>query len=365
MPATYLWQGFRHEWLREVLGFRLPHRISRLHSHVTPEGRFSFAQSTGVDGNYMRPLGLWAKVGAPDIIVAQEDVSLTWRDEVDTSCGVPMARSTRSETLTFSLPPEVADAEVVLRGIRLDTRCCDAHQPDDQPCNSNGFWPTAMAVQLGAVSLREGVATVPLEVTIDRGWTPTRGGVPLIEEKPLNASLDYSLEVGVTLLGGAEGALASTRARSETRGSARRRDANTELKRVPGARAGATVVGITGFGFSFERRWRMKPFDHLGRYLTALDFRVGDVHRDERTGAVHVAHQSGVWIPRTVVGTDVRTHLETAVLQLSHPEATSARGSVEGSLCIHSSDQAPFFSYWRPGDGKRGPVQSADARDVG
>ena len=58
MSAFRYWRGFRHEWLREVLGFRLPHRISRLHDFLDEDG-FHFAQSTGVDGNFMPGSHLW------------------------------------------------------------------------------------------------------------------------------------------------------------------------------------------------------------------------------------------------------------------------------------------------------------------
>ena len=120
------------------------------------------------------------------------------------------------------------------------------------------------------------------------------------------------------------------------------------------------MVGITGFGFEFVKTGRTRFHEHRGRYLSALDFRAGDVTRSP--GIAELETRTGVWIPRTVVGTDVRAFLETSVLQPLHADARVARGSVAGSLCIHSSDQAPFFSWWRPKAGRYGAVQSADAR---
>ena len=92
--GTFLWQGFEHEWLRTVAGFRVPHRISRLTSYVETDapadsqsdvlsGIYHFAQSTGVDGNYMKPIGRYAALRNADISIRSESVRLTWTDESD------------------------------------------------------------------------------------------------------------------------------------------------------------------------------------------------------------------------------------------------------------------------------------------
>lgn len=354
MDPIYLWRGFRHEWLREVLGFRLPHRISRLHSFIDDEGAFRFAQSTGVDGNYMRPRGRWTALRESGLAVERRDLSLRWHDEVDGP--VPEARVALREPVRFALPEGAGAFAVLLHGFRLDTRCCDAHQPADRPCNSNGFWPVELGLRVGE-GRREGSEVVcELEVELARGWTPTRGGVPFIEEKPLNVRLDYALEVGVTLLSGPAGQLRATRARSEVFGSARAPTRVTPVERpADGERPLAT--GLTGFRFAFEAPGSAPWLRRRGRYLTTLDFGV-DAPRAGEGGAT-VAHRAGVWIPRSVVGTDLRAEVESALLELG-PGAEVAHGETEGSLCIHSSDQAPFFSHWKKTGPRVGPVQSVD-----
>jgi len=344
-----LWQGFRHEWLREVLGFRLPHRISRLHSSLEDDG-FRFAQSTGVDGNYMRPLGRWAAIHDSGLFSARSEVALEWVDEIERG-RVPQAVSRRRAEVRFEVPPEVDHAEVCLRGLKLDSVCRGAHQPKGQPCNSNGFWPFEIGVWLGNCVVREGVARAELEVVIARGWTPTRGGVPFLEEKPLNARLDFEMSVGVTLVGGAHEMFACERTRRTTRASAR---SSARVLRTPVERSlPVAAAGVTGFGFRFEGSGSTPWHAHLGRYLTTLDF-------GARLQGTDVEHRTGVWIPATVVGTDVRYELESTVLQAARGRVT--RGEVRGSLCIHSSDQAPFFSRWR--SLRHGPVQSEDVVPV-
>lgn len=69
--AGYIWQGFQHTWNRKVLGFfRTPHRFINLSSQILKEhhsfdqkslnfeheSQSDLFQSTGVDGDWMRPV---------------------------------------------------------------------------------------------------------------------------------------------------------------------------------------------------------------------------------------------------------------------------------------------------------------------
>src|SRR5690349_5989001 len=70
---VWLWQGFEHFWERTFLGFAIPHRLSKLASYIEPTTEpaidaaptFSMAQSTGVDGNAMRPRGYYSVISHP------------------------------------------------------------------------------------------------------------------------------------------------------------------------------------------------------------------------------------------------------------------------------------------------------------
>lgn len=358
MSTFRYWRGFRHEWLREVLGFRLPHRISRLHDFLDADG-FHFAQSTGVDGNFMRPLGRYGVVESDDVTAHRTKVAFTWRDTITKTGGVPLARSVVEREHRMPLPGRDASA-VLLAGVALDTRCCDEHQPSDNPCNSNGFWPVHVDVGVGPATRAGDQLRFKVRAEIDRGWTPTRGGVPWIEEKPLNHRLDFALDVHVLVL---TGQLVATRLDTRTEGSARAPAARSTHARI-GGREGyeSGFVGLTGFGFTFVRPARpprpfRKAYDHLGRYLTALEFGLGADRYDAGTASAVVDDRQGVWIPRTVVGTDVRTRLGLNLVQLRGP-ARIERAEVEGSLCIHSSHQAPFFSHWKRTGDAVGPVRS-------
>jgi hypothetical protein len=250
----------------------------------------------------------------------------------------------------------------LLAGIRLDTKCCDEHQSPDNPCNSNGLWPCHLAVRLEP-PVRDGDHHVfEVVVEIDRAWTPTRGGVPFIEEKPLNEKLDFDLEVFVTALSGDDQHLRTTRQESRTVGSARRRTPRTtdlELHGTPNTRLG--TVGLTGFGFTFVQSGRTRFHEHRGRYLTTLDFGVDALRYDPLRGSARVSDPQSVWIPRTVIGTDVETELHSVLVQLPHREARTWTGEAVGSLCAHSSDQAPFFSRWKKTGARVGPVRTEDS----
>ena len=365
----FVWRGFDHDWLRTVAGFRTPHRVSKLHSFVSTEGgraQFAFGQATGVDGNYMRPVGHYAVLRAPGVGSVQRSVTLAWTDEVDGG-RYPQACSDRGAELSVDL----ADAflgrvpeqhAVVLSGFQLQSRCDPQKQPADNPRNSDGMWPFKLGVWLGE-PVREGTTLrCPVNVHVYRAWTPMLGGLPPFEIKPLNARLDIEVTVMVTVVAGDEGALRVTRGpevgASTSARSTREVDIDATVRGVR-ERYPHAVSALHGFGFELLRSSRLPMHGHLGRYLNNLRFRVEDGAYDSQRGVLEVAHRAQVWVPSTVVPTDVRCTLGSTLLQLGPGARVRTNQQVRGQLCSNSTDQAPFFSRWcECGDHEHGPDQS-------
>jgi len=357
MGTAFLWQGFDHEWLRSVLGFRLPHRISKLDSYITGEdgerAEFHFGQATGVDGNFMKPVGHFSAIRADGLAVTRGVEELRWTDEIEDG-EVPCARSTLTRTIS-------GEGVAILRGLRLQTRCDPAKQPGDQPGNSDGMWPYRFSVRFDGAELT---------VNIERGWTPNKGGIPGIEEKPLTRHLDFELDVAYTLLAGDEDVLAVTRADAAVaEGEARDTEhaqAVTAVNGVGDNRFPVAAVGLTGVEFELLPPTERKRHAHRGRYIGAVGFRTELAHYQPESGTATVQHRARVWVPVTVVRSQVRYQLDTALIQLAGPGAeVSPSQEVVGSLCSESSAQAPFFSHWkRCGSAKTGPAAAADQRPI-
>lgn len=335
------------------MGFATPHRISRLGSYLEQEPpRFGFEQAAGVDGNYMRPVGCYASVSAPGVQVSEAQAVFTWTDEVEGD--PPQARSTLEQRV------EVGEASgVVLAGIRFESQCDSAKQPADCPCNSNGLWPFKMDVSVSPVA--QGACTVNVE--LHRAWTPMKGGLPPVEIKPLNRHLDLRLEVRLTVLRGGPDALSVTPGPVlETRSEARRgassvvtTSLNGEAERYPTA-----VAGLTRFGFELLQTGDKPRHRHRGRYIGNLRFHLEDGAYDADAGRLQVHHHSQVWVPVTVVPTDVRYTMQSALIQLGEGSRVASNQEVEGQLCFNSTEQAPFFTRWcKCGRPETGPEQSA------
>jgi hypothetical protein len=367
--TVFVWRGFRHEWLRTVAGFRVPHRISFLESYLDAEtedgATFHFGQSTGVDGNYMRPEGRWAAFASPGLSVHRGAARWTWTDDADGSA-YPQAESSMRATIEIPLREEATEAEVFLRGIQLDIECEDALQPAGEPCNSNGMWPFHVAVQiLPCERTADGVAC---DVTLDigRAWTPNHGGVRGIEEKPFNDRLTFDASVLYTAVAGSAEVLRATRAPTVELTAPARQDAVERALATVSAEAGLGdgVAALTGFSFTFIRTGTADNTQHLGRYVGTLDFGLGDADAfDPASGVAETQAGAQVWIPDTVVATDAGYTVDATWLQLGHAQAEiySPRTAV-GSLCSNSSPEAPWLTRWeRCGSGDRGPEQRSDS----
>jgi len=357
MATAFLWHGFDHAWLRSVLGFRLPHRISLLESYIEPEAgdnaTLHFGHATGMDGNYMKPEGYYSAVCADGLRVEHGCERLRWTDDIDDD-PVPHARSTLARTIT-------TPGQLLLRGVSLRTRCDPAKQPASHPGNSDGMWPYLLSVQLEGSKLN---------VEIARGWTPNKGGLPGIEEKPLTRRLDFALDVAYTALSGDAEVLAVTAGETAVAEAPARQNQPvrpvTAIAGVGGGVFAAASSGVTGFSFELTPPTSRRRHLHRGRYIGALGFRVGTQDYDPASGMATVEHAARVWVPVTVSRSNVRYRLRSSLVQVGGPGAAATPTLLaQGSLCCESAPDAPFFSHWkRCGGRKTGPGRTRDQQPI-
>lgn len=379
--AALLWQGYDHAWLRTVLGFRIPHRISRFDSFIDGEqwtsdaagprgaARFHFGQGTGVDGNYMKPVGYHQALSAPGLAVWRGEHKLTFTDQIVGD--PPRAESTHDVTLEIDLARpalafgSLADYLIVLRGIALTTHCDDAKQPVGEPCNSDGLWPYRFFVGFEACQRAGQKLRCPLKVQLHRAWTPNKGGLPGIAEKPLNARLGIELRVLYTVLGANAQSARFTRG-ALVGGSGRGHDAQPfqlagQLAGDGGGVYQGAALGLRAFGFTLSPASADASQQHLGRYIGAWRFSARPGSYDAESGQAAVDYTAQVWLPDTVVDSNVAYELRAALIQLGGSGQVFAAGQAEGSLCSNSSDQAPLFSVWKKcGEPDKGPEQTRD-----
>ncbi|MDX1692327.1 MAG: hypothetical protein R3208_01105 [Ketobacteraceae bacterium] len=362
----YGWQGFDHEWLRFVIlkdSGRIPHRISRFHNYIDmAQEQFHFAQSTGVDGNYMRPKGYYTVVESPFLYVQEGRVSLRWTDQL-TDENYPVATNRLRHQL--QIPQDRLafpdNAVVALQGLKLDLDCDNEKQPVDRPCNSDGMWPYVFRVELGECQKASGSLSCDLWVDIDRAWSPNRGGFqlpPLINEvKPLNERLDYQLELYYSIVSGQENTIrVQPPEEHRTTGHIHQQRPFSGIiaHQVLPETFATSVTLVKGFSFrlntpdTIEPLWTLLGSDtgHRGRYIARMNFSVRDTDHNPADGTYRYEYTMGLWSPVTVVGSALEMTLTTQTLLLTEQDVATPSRQVSGRLCINSTDQAPAFSQW-------------------
>ena len=380
--AAILWQGFDHEWRRFVLlprEGRVPHRISRLASYTRTDtdsdqnisGSFHFAQSTGVDGNYMWPEGYWSALHSSRVEILSQSLALQWTDTISSDAGdeAPFAVSDKTTMISLSVPHGFR-AAAVLNGIDLAVSCDNSKQPAELPCNSDGLWPYEFFIGFdqclttgnngsGQIQTLE----CPLHIRLHRGWTPNKGGLqipPFFNEvKPLNQRLDIQLTVHYSLLQAPLSEFNVVYPESFT---------HTQTLQNPESYQNEFTMawqnsfvnsrlmsGITGFGFQLHEPlyiqdiWTLLGSDtrRRGRYIARLRFHSDNPRRNQDHSLLTLPYSTHVWSPITVVDSLVTTRLDTAILEFSENTATGEQHKTRGRLCINSTDQAPAFSRWQ------------------
>lgn len=358
--TVLVWQGFRHYWEREAaFGFHLPHRVSRFESRVHDErhervdgalrtsARYTFAQSTGVDGDHMRPEGHLARVSSPDLHVHTGTLRVSAADALAPG-PVPKAFQRFDEVVRVQLPhtPGPYTVTPVLQGLAFRSACLDG--PDD--CNSDGIWPYRFRVELAPCEVAADAILCPATLEVGRAWTPGRGGVRPFAVKPLNRRMELEVEVSWAVLVGPADALLAQRFLFEN--ALPSTDAihlAPQTATLPGLPPGLTAatVGLTSLGFEFVPTGRSASLQQRGRYIGGWNARVGTGALRADAGELDIVHEGGIWLPRTVRNTGVSLEVGMVVLGLTHPEAEVREGiEARGELCS-DSDGAPAFSRWR------------------
>jgi hypothetical protein len=355
--AAFLWQGMEHRWLRSVMGFAVPHRIAFLESSVGDEANgsehddgalFAFGQGTGVDGNHMQPVGLWAAFESPSVVALRGTHEFSGTDAVVKAL-YPRAETQASATVDMALPvgvdAERATVTGVLQGFTLETKCDPKKQPDGSPCNSDGAWPVALAFGVEGCAIADRKVTCRVSFRFDRAWTPTNGGVPGIEEKPLNERLDYRFNVKILAVVGKSADFAVSEDVVSLVGAIHDQEPRVATRTVGvSASASAATVGFSHLGFELYRTQADASANHLGRYIGALNFGLRNAAYDSNQGKFVYDVGLQVWAPNTVRASGVSYEAKTQVLQFRTGSVT--HGSAKGALCLNSAG-APTFSAWQ------------------
>lgn len=372
-----VWQGMEHHWLRQVAGFSIAHRMSKLASYVgsyaddaRPHGAFVFAHGTGVDGNYMRPVGHYAVVHADGVLALESEATFSWTDDIGAS-DPPQARTTRTAEVIFDAPAlgtlgADATVDAILRGFALETHCDDAKQPAAEPCNSDGLWPYDLDFEVKGCVRESAKARCRVDVAIGRAWTPSNGGVPVVAEKPLNAHLDYDLKVKLTLLAADRGVLCVKRldpwiADAELHLGAP--EADQTLEGEPGAPE--ALVAMTRVGVRLKKREPNSP-ERLGRYVGGIDFVATDGTHDAWTGRLQTKLKAGAWSPLTVANSGMEVVLTPSIIQLGEKASPHVmhNQSIEAWIC-ENSHGAPIWSTWTKCKPEAlGAQQDADTKPI-
>jgi len=378
--SLFFWKGFSHKWLRTIVGFSIPHRISTLKSYVDntkniEEGgshysEFIMGQNTGVDGNFMKPVGHYQFMNISNVHAVHGKIELNW---TDTGSGTDYPEAVSVIEREILIPLDKYDntdkdiSTVFLSGISLKTTCDDEKQPCGKTCNSNGMWPYKFSISLiPGIITREGYKFTA-QIDIRRAWTPNKGGIPLIEEKPFDERLDFNLKIHYTVMGGdAAGFAVSDKSSFTVNAQLRDNKASSGQKTLHGSPGfdHATSV-ISSIGFQFSPHSRLKKFNHLGRYIGKMNFSISNDSYNTASGLMNYNYLFHVWSPDTVCQSNIEYSITTRLLQFRQANTIGTEKKTTGSLCCNSKDNAPFFSKWlQCGKKKQGPEQEVDAVSI-
>jgi len=334
--SGYVWQGFQHQWKRRAFGlFKTPHRISQLSSRILDEthtfdgksgkiehqARSDMFQSTGVDGDWMRPVLHYGVFHSNALEVRRGTLHVEFTDDLGEDSN---AKTVVHGEFQFKsrgwLVLNTPKTEAILHGFSLKTLCIE-QDPTEPTSNSNGIWPYLFKVGInGCARSRtephsdEFNFTCGYTIEVGRAWTPHKGG-----GKPLNPGTQYQFDIGVQILSAADENLKATRF-GYTLLDLKPRSKRGLNGKVPLATNGtggglypSAMVGIREFGFLLESR---RPADAwtMGRYLSGVGISVTADSYDPGTGAFDLTIENGVDIPGTVKNANLEVHSELTLL---------------------------------------------------
>ena len=344
LGATFLWQGFHHEWLRRVVGFQTPHRVGGLANYLTSESHnlksnswngqatAQFIFTPGVDGDFAKPELHYSGIIAPGLHVHHQEESFQF---TDTSIGTkyPKAETTLTRTLDINLNTaalgfgKLANYVVVLRGLRTKSTCVQAKQPAGEKCNSNGMWPHKFSFAIEGCKKNKLRLQCTCKLEIFRSYTPHKGG-----GKPYNSRLDFAVGVPYTVLGGEAKHLRATYGPLHKKSSMLRQGRVSGIGSMTGASGYALAnVGVTAFGFQLLKT---KNNDHLGRYLTTLSFGVRAGAYTQSNGKLNYGYWMGVKAPKTVVDSTTISWIRPVLLQFGSGARQLNAKKATGQICF-------------------------------
>ncbi|MDP7038084.1 MAG: hypothetical protein QGI45_02925 [Myxococcota bacterium] len=355
LQEIFVWQGFKHQWLRQFLNFRIPHRISKLASIIeqpSPHPRFAMGQSTGVDGNHMRPEGFYSFFKNKEVHHENYQIRLEWDDLIASS---PTPKSETIWQKNILLPykieshPELENQNftALLNGFDLQTTC---RQTAGRGCNSDGIWPYHFNIQIQKCSQKQKGLECPLSIEINRGWTPHHGGIPYLAPKPLNQKTHYLLNLAILVLRGAHNELYTQQAPIiHSENIIQDLTPTVSPIHIQGIHQQYThgLLGIHGFGFTLNSLGTNWGAQHRGRYIDRLSFHIEAQQYNAKKGRMHAKLVSQIGAPKTVRKSFANYHFQTVLVQLGpSTENATLNQSVKGDLC-RNSHNAPFFSRWK------------------
>ena len=376
--SGYIWQGFQHNWNRRAFGlFKTPHRLSQLSSRILNESHYfdrnslridhqartDMFQSTGVDGDWMRPEIHYGIFRSSELEVRRGTLRVEFTDDLDESLN---AKSVIRGKFQFKsrgwLRMSDPATEAILHGFSLKSKCIEPDE-NSNTCNSNGIWPYLLKVGLSGCSrtqseplAAEATFTCGYIIEIGRAWTPRKGGLPPFEIKPLNPRTHFRFDIGVQILSAPDASLKVSRF-GYTFSNLNPRSSRKENREIPLSTVGAgqdkypsAMVGIREFGFMLESKKTGESWS-MGRYLSGVGISVTTDAYDPATGEFNFTIKNGVEIPGTVKNANLDVHAELSLLQFGKDQSDKVvNASEQGLICIDSSDQAPWFSRWKKCD---------------
>jgi len=359
--GLFVWKGFSQEWLRTVVGFKIPHRISKLDNYIETVGansaEFHMGQKTGVDGNFMKPEGYYQYINNDTLTVKNGTCNLKWTDISEGSSDVPEAKSKIKVLISVPATDMATDNyNVFLDGFSLNTSC-----PETAECNSDGLWPYTMNFDVTPLNeMVDGYYQFVLDVKLYRAWTPNYGGIPLIEEKPYTENLDFDLSIHYSVVSGKKENLKSVAGPTISLDGKLRSDTEYSgthtITGTPGISKAATL--ITGFGFVLTPHSTEAKFERRGRYIGKLKYGISGESYNAAAGTMTFNYALHVWVPDTVCNSNIAYTLKTSLLQVAEADTVTGTETALGSICCNSTDQAPFFSAWNEcGKANKGPEQ--------
>ena len=355
--SIHVWNGFRHFWRRKFLGYHIPHRIQAIRNYITHQDQtkdyheiITMGQNNVVDGNFMKPEGFYTQIQLEKTRYQAGRISLCWFD-ASTDDDHPKARSrirmkVKIPKTVFPKPVSNDDMmTILLNGFDLSSTASTKLENDQNRYKPKGFWPYRLFFKVADISHDDSSIEFILKVDVFRAWTPNRGGLPYLDEKPYAKSLRINLDLYFLILIDRSGNMYLKSERIQSLGRIRdKQPKQIEISYDQSNEYKSFFTGINSFGFEFSPiNTNHSKHNHLGRYIGGIWFQIKD-EKDQKSPYSKISSQ--VWSPQTVINTDVRYLTEiTSIYQKE--EIKHEGGSRQACICINSDDNAKFFSTWK------------------